>query len=108
MKLVTAIPSKNPRKKYTAIFDDGTTVDFGGKGCNDFTIYWKLYGPQVAFKKRSAYIQRHRANEAWTDPKAPGTLSRILLWHFKTLQEGISQYDRVLRTWRKHPSLRYI
>lgn len=107
MKLLAVIPSKNQRKKFTALFDDGAKVDFGGKGCKDFTIYWKENGPVVAYKKRSAYIKRHRMNEAWIDPKAPGTLSRIILWEFKTVEEGVKRYHKVLDSWKRTPSKKF-
>jgi len=31
--------SPNPSKKFRVIFEDGSSVDFGGKGYSDFTIH---------------------------------------------------------------------
>lgn len=94
-------------KKYTAYFDDGTRVHFGGAGCMDFIRYWRRDGPSVALAKRKAYITRHRVNESWIDPKAPGTLSRIILWEYPTLEEAISKYDATVQKFRRSPSSRY-
>ena len=105
-RLLKVVKSTDSRKKYTAHFDDGTRVHFGGGGCMDFTLYWKRCGKDVALKKRRAYIARHTVNEPWTDPTAPGTLSRILLWEYPTVQEAVSKYHATLRRWSKKPSLK--
>ena len=108
IRLLGVKPSTKPGKKFMAMFSDGSIVHFGGRGCKDFIIYTKEIGRAGAMKKRAAYIRRHRVNESWLDPKAPGTLSRILLWHYPTLEQGIAAYDRLVHTWQRAPHLRYI
>ena len=107
IRLLSVRPSTRAGKKLTAFFDDGTLVHFGGHGCMDFTLYWKHDGRAVALKKRAAYLRRHRVNESWLDPKAPGTLSRILLWEFPTLKEGVARYNTLVQKWQRTPRLRY-
>lgn len=46
--------SPNPSKKFRAIFEDGSSVDFGGKGYSDFTIH------KNPLRMRS-YLIRHGA-----------------------------------------------
>ena len=100
-KLVRVVNSVHPHKKYTAVFDTGKRVNFGGKGCMDYRLYWKQYGKTVAQAKRRAYIARHRVREDWTNPLSPGALSRILLWEFKTLQEGVQKYNAFVASHKK-------
>jgi hypothetical protein len=52
---VKLIKSPNPKKKYRAIFEDGDTVDFGGKGYSDFTLH------KNPLRMRS-YLIRHGAS----------------------------------------------
>ena len=106
-RLVKVAPSTVKGKKLTAFFDDGARVHFGGRGCMDFTLYYKKFGRDVALQKRRAYIARHRVNEPWRDPSSPGTLSRILLWEFPTLDEAVAKYHATLSKWARRPSLRY-
>ena len=74
----------------------------------DYRLYWQRDGQTLAKTKRRAYIARHRAREPWLNAKAPGTLSRILLWQFRTLEEGIRKYERTISEWRKRPWKRYV
>lgn len=107
VRLFQVRPSPRPGKKLMALFSDGSTVHFGGQGCKDFTIYWKEFGRKVALKKRDAYIRRHRVNESWLDPKAPGTLARIVLWQFPTIAQAVKCYDATVQKWQQNPALRY-
>ena len=107
MYLVDVRPSANPSKKLTAFFSDGSKTDFGAAGYMDYTLY-AARNPREARKKRAAYIARHRVHEDWTDPKRPGTLSRILLWEYPTVEEARAKYNRTLAAWRKNPRLKYI
>ena len=52
---VKLIISPNPKKKYRVIFEDGDTVDFGGKGYSDFTLH------KNPLRMRS-YLIRHGAS----------------------------------------------
>lgn len=60
-------------KKYRAVFSDGKHTDFGASGMDDYTISKNK-------DQRDRYLQRHRANESWNDPKSAGALSRWILW----------------------------
>lgn len=106
--LVSVRPSSNPAKKLTAVFSDGSKVDFGAAGYMDYTMYVARNGAQEAERKRAAYIARHRVGEQWLNPLSPGTLSRIVLWQFPTIERAIAEYDKTLKMWRKKPWLRYI
>ncbi|QIG59943.1 hypothetical protein [Dishui Lake phycodnavirus 4] len=46
--------SPHPSKKFRVIFEDGSSVDFGGKGYSDFTIH------KNPLRMRS-YLMRHGA-----------------------------------------------
>jgi hypothetical protein len=52
---VKLIKSPNTKKKYRVIFEDGDTVDFGGKGYSDFTLH------KNPLRMRS-YLIRHGAS----------------------------------------------
>lgn len=71
--------SPNAKKKYRVTFENGTHVDFGGKGYSDYTIH---KDPE----RKERYIIRHRKREDWKDPKTAGFWSRWLLWEKPTLR----------------------
>ena len=52
---VKLIKSPNSRKKYSVIFEDGDTVDFGARGYSDFTLH------KNPLRMRS-YLIRHGAS----------------------------------------------
>jgi len=104
--LVGIRPSSLKTKKWTAIFDDGTRVHFGGAGCGDYPLYYE-HDRSMARRKRRAYIARHRVSETWLDPTAPGTLARIILWEYPTVHRAVKKYDDTVRMWRLKPHLRY-
>lgn len=91
-------PSLHKHKKWVAVFNDGGRVirtHFGCDGCKDFTMYWKEDGPDVARRKRRAYIARHGASgQDWTDPTAAGTLARYVLWEYPTIAEAWRAYKK--------------
>ena len=92
--LKRVIPSTHPQKKYTAIFDDGARVHFGGKGYGDFIVYTKTHGPGIANKKRAAYLKRHAGGgEKWSNPRMAGALSRWILWEYNTLAKAVRMYN---------------
>lgn len=86
--------STRKTKKLMAIFEDGTRVHFGGKGCADYTVYFKKYGKACADRKRATYIARHGATESWDDPKTAATLSRYILWEYPTIAQAAAKYAR--------------
>jgi hypothetical protein len=78
MKTVVIIrPSPKKEKKFRAIFEDGSHVDFGQKGYSDFTLH---KDPE----RMHRYVQRHgRMGETWTirkGLKTAGFWSRWFLW----------------------------
>ena len=75
-------PSRNPLKKYDAIIDGKKTVPFGQKGASDMTQH-------KSEERKSRYIDRHKKNENWTDPKTAGFYSRWILWNKPTLSESV-------------------
>jgi hypothetical protein len=99
-RLVSVRASTRPGKKMVAVFETaaGTTktVHFGARSYGDFTKYWKR-DPALARAKRQAYIRRHGAQEKWTDPTTPATLSRYILWEKPTTQAGVAAFKRRFR-----------
>ena len=88
-------PSTRRDKKLMAVFSVNgkrvKTTHFGGRGCMDYTKYWKK-DPSIAKQKRLQYIKRHRVRESWRDPQAAGTLSRYILWEKPTLDQAIRKF----------------
>ena len=86
--------STNPNKKYMAIFYDDKkkvkTTHFGAAGMSDYTKH-----RDKARKQR--YLNRHQANENWSDYKSAGSLSRYILWNKPTLKESKEDYKRRFR-----------
>jgi hypothetical protein len=83
--------SDNKKHKYMVSFiNENTgrvnTIRFGAKGMSDYTIH-----KDEERKKR--YINRHKANEDWSDLSKPGTWSRFILWGEKTLSESIKKME---------------
>ena len=85
--------STRPGKKLMATFflhEGGKkikTTHFGQAGAPDFTKT-----KDKAQKKR--YLDRHRANENWSDYKSAGSLSRYILWDKPTRTESIRSYKK--------------
>ena len=90
VKLIKIIKSKNPKKKYTAIFklDNGREkkTNFGASGMNDYT----LTGDKEA---RERFRKRHKKDLKTNDPTRAGYLSYFILWGDSTsLKENIKNY----------------
>lgn len=88
--------SENPKKKFAIIMPElGHVHNFGGKGYKDFTIYSKE-SPQIAEKKKKAYLARHKKNENWNKSgiHTSGFWSRWLLWNLPTLKESIKDVEK--------------
>jgi len=77
LKLKAVRPSRNPQKKWDAVFDrEGRekVVSFGAKGMSDYTKHKNK-------TRRGLYLQRHSGmGEHWNQPDTPGALSRWILW----------------------------
>jgi len=88
MPSVVIKASTNPKKKLMAVFSDPKkTIHFGSAGASDFTI-----NKDEDRKKR--YLDRHRKNEDWSNPRTAGALSRWILWNKPTRQASISDFKR--------------
>ena len=88
MPSVVIKASTNPKKKLMAVFSDPKkTIHFGSAGASDFTI-----NKDEDRKKR--YLDRHRKNENWSNPRTAGALSRWILWNKPTRQASISDFKR--------------
>tara|TARA_A100001015_G_scaffold81515_1_gene90326 strand:+ start:99 stop:386 length:288 start_codon:yes stop_codon:yes gene_type:complete len=83
--------STNEKKKYMAVFYDGTkkvkTTHFGAAGMSDYT---KHKDPE----RKQRYINRHKANENWENYMSAGSLSRYILWGEPTLRSSILKYKQ--------------
>lgn len=84
MRLVKS-PLKD--KKWRMIFDDGTHTDFGATGYTDYTLSKDPV-------RKELYLDRHRKNENWNDPKSAGALSRWILWNLPTIEASFKDYKR--------------
>jgi hypothetical protein len=82
--------SRKDKKYMVSFINENTgrvnTVHFGQAGASDF-----LQHKDEERKKR--YINRHKANEDWSDLSKPGTWSRFILWREKSLSESIKKME---------------
>ena len=101
--------SPNPKKKFRATFEDGTSIDFGAKGYSDFTIhktplrmrsYLIRHGagpylsPGILREKRGKVVLNRLVNlsnshlENWkmSGVKTAGFWSRWLLWSIPSME----------------------
>jgi len=81
------VNSKSKNKRLTAIFSNGSRIDFGLKGGSTYIDH----GDNI---KRINYIKRHKVNENWDKINA-GSLSRYILWGDSTdLNKNIQDFKR--------------
>ena len=86
---ITKSPLKT--KKYRAVFSDGTHTDFGASGYTDFTLSG---GSKEGLERREKYLNRHRANENWNNPRSAGALSRWILWgQSSSIAENVRSFN---------------
>jgi hypothetical protein len=96
MKLVSIKNATDGKHKMTAIFDnDGKnkTIQFGAKGYNDYTIYYKK-DKKLAEEKKQSYIARHDVNENFNKPDSAGALSRWILWNKPSVDSSIKDFKK--------------
>jgi hypothetical protein len=79
---VKLIRSPLAKKKYRVIFQDGSKVDFGAKGYEDYTMHKDS-------KRKQNYLARHAKRENWSDHHTAGFWSRWLLWNKDNLTDSI-------------------
>ena len=99
INLLKIIKHTSGKYKMTAVVFDVSTqkesrVNFGARGYNDYTIYYKNEGKEVAEKKKSAYLERHGADKAGEDwnksgRKTAGFYSRWVLWNKSTIEASV-------------------
>ena len=96
VKLLKVIPSKNPKKKWTAVFklDNGKEkkTDFGFKNPKDPNNDYTLHKDK---ERRRLYRIRHKKDLRTKDPTRAGFLSMELLWGDSTsLAKNIQDYKK--------------
>ena len=77
-------------KKYTAVFYDDDrnkikTTHFGSAGMSDYTKH-------KDDERKQRYLDRHRANENWSDYKSAGSLSKNILWNKTSISASYNDY----------------
>jgi len=71
-----------------AVFENPKkTIHFGAAGMSDYP-----QNKDDARKKR--YLDRHRKNEDWSNPRTAGALSRWILWNKPTRRASIADFKR--------------
>ena len=92
MKLLTLRRSRNPAKKFDAVFQypNGKTrrVSFGARGMSDYTKHKNV-------TRRGLYLKRHSGRgEHWSRPDTPGALSRWILWNKPSFKASVTDFKR--------------
>ena len=78
--------SNKPDKKYMVILG-GKTIHFGQAGASDFLHH-------KSEERKNRYINRHKKNEYWDNPKTAGFWAVHLLWNKPTLVESIADIEK--------------
>tara|TARA_R110000765_G_scaffold421566_1_gene527819 strand:- start:1901 stop:2242 length:342 start_codon:yes stop_codon:yes gene_type:complete len=88
--------SNKKNKKFMIIMDDNMIHHFGDSRYKDYTIYSKELIPDDAYKKKLAYIARHKKNEDWTKTgiHTSGFWSRWVLWNEPTILNSIKDIEK--------------
>ena len=91
MRFKTLRRSRNPEKKWDAIFEkEGKekVVSFGARGYSDFTKHKNA-------TRKARYIKRHSGmGEHWNKPDTPGALSRWILWNKPSLKGSLRDFRK--------------
>ena len=88
MPSVVIKSSTNPKKKLMAQFSNPKkTIHFGAAGASDYTI-------NKDEDRKKLYLDRHRKNEDWSNPRTAGALSRWILWNLPTRRASIADFKR--------------
>ena len=91
MKVVITKDNETNKKMKAVFYDKDNkkvkTTRFGADGYSDYTKH-------KDDERKKRYIDRHKKNENWNDPKAAGTLSRYILWNKPTIKASIDDYKR--------------
>jgi hypothetical protein len=86
-KFISLKPADDNKHKYVVSLLNKDTgreknIKFGAFGMNDYTI-------TKDDKAKENYIARHRVRENWDDPSTAGFWAYHILWHFKTIKDGL-------------------
>ena len=92
LKLIKIVRSPLAAKKYRAFFNNGKHTDFGAKGYQNYGGVGTERHLDEERKKR--YIERHKKNEDWKNPKTAGTLSRYVLWNKQNFRSSVQDYKK--------------
>ena len=91
MRFKTLRRSRNPEKKWDAVFEkEGKekVVSFGARGYSDFTKHKDV-------TRKARYIKRHSGmGEHWNKPDTPGALSRWILWNKPSLKGSLRDFRK--------------
>lgn len=92
MKYAQLVKSDREGKKYKIVFYDKDrkklkTTHFGSSNMSDYTKH-------KDDERKKLYLARHKKNENWNNYMTPGSLSRWVLWEYKSLHEAIRKYKQ--------------
>jgi hypothetical protein len=79
--------SKKRDKKFDAIIDGKKTVSFGSAGMSDYTKHKDA-------ERKERYVNRHKKNEDWSNPKTAGFYAKHVLWNKPTLQASVADLNK--------------
>lgn len=80
--------AEDGKHKYTATFSDPKqTIHFGDINYQDYTQHKNLL-------RAKAYVNRHRKNEDWFNPRTAGALSFWLLWSSPNFSNNLKAFSR--------------
>ena len=63
------------------------TVSFGAAGYSDMTQHKDE-------KRKKRYVNRHRKNENWNDPKTAGFYAKHVLWNKPSLKASVADLNK--------------
>ena len=79
--------SRKKDKKFDAVIDGKKTISFGAKGYSDFTQHKDS-------ERKQRYLNRHKQNENWNDPKTAGFYAAHVLWNKPTLKASVADINK--------------
>lgn len=79
--------SKKKDKKFDAIVDGKKTISFGQKNASDYTQHKDI-------DRKQRYLNRHKKNENWNDPKTAGFYATHVLWNKPSLRSSVADINK--------------
>ena len=83
--------SKRKDNKFDAIVDGTKTISFGAAGMSDYTTHQDA-------ERKERYINRHKKQEDWNNPKTAGFYAKNLLWNKTSLQASVNDINKKFKT----------